>query len=437
MRCGPMLSFLKYLFILFLVVCGTAAGGYFYVTGKLEAISSAPVRAGSGVFRVAPGATPLGVMDELNGDPEDRFFYRLWFRLHPEYSSLKAGTYSLEKAVRIQDAFEILCSGKELAYYFPVVEGTRYEQILSRMAADSNIKMDLEPDKIPDFFTLNSKDPEGLLFPDSYRFTAGDTASSILRRSYGDLESYLKTEWDHRDPDLPLKDAYEALILASIVEKETSGAGEHATVAAVFINRLRQNMKLQSDPTTIYGVKDRYDGKIHRRDLDDVNPYNTYVIAGLPPTPIAVASRKSIQAVLHPEKVNYLYFVADGNGGHTFSTTLAEHNRAVASYLKVLRERKKQRAANASSAAEGNPAAASASDPAGVPEASGDTGAENAPDALPDGGAVSAAGKGSSPRSASASPRTHAAGSRRGTHRASSSGSRHRSATRGGGRKKR
>ena len=337
-----MISFIKYFFILILLAAGALAGAYFYVEGKLVSIDNSLLKAGNEIYTVAPGATPQSVVEDLVSEREDRIYYRLWFKLHPEFSSLKAGTYSLEKAHSLSEALAIICEGKELAFYFPVIEGTRYEQVVERLKRDPNVSYDLDDFDLSKVFLLNPANPEGLLFAESYRYTVGDRASDIIRRSYTDLEKYLNQAWDQRASDIPLKNVYEALILASIVEKETAKHTEYPLVAAVFSNRLKNHMKLQSDPTTIYGIKERYDGNITRKDLQDVNEYNTYVIDGLPPTPIAVASKSAIEAVLHPADVDYLYFVADGTGGHKFSRTLAEHNRAVASYVKLQRERRRQ-----------------------------------------------------------------------------------------------
>ena len=390
-----MLSFLKYLLVTALLLAVTIAGGYFYVVGRLDAIDSAPIRKVD-VYTVAPGTSPQKVVDDLALRPENRYLYRLWFRLNPEFAALKAGTYSLGKAQNLRQALELLCAGRELAFHFTVVEGTRYEQIIARLAREKDLVMDLEDGKVPEFFALNPNNPEGLLFAESYSYTAGDKASAVLKRSYTDLARYLDAQWKSRDDDLPLKTPYEALILASIVEKETARSGEYQLVASVFVNRLNRRMKLQSDPTTIYGIKDRYDGNIRRRDLEDVNPYNTNVIPALPPTPIAVASKAAIHAALHPAHTDYLYFVADGSGGHTFSRTLAEHNRAVSQYVKLQREQKKQKKAAAESEASQHAASAE--------EESGTADSDDAADG-PDGGAAAGAhDSGKSPGAAPSKP---------------------------------
>jgi len=176
--------------------------------------------------------------------------------------------------------------------------------------------------------------PEGWFFPDTYFFAAGSTDASILTRANRMMQDRLALAWAAREPGLPLATPEQALILASIVEKETGRAADRPLIAAVFINRLRQGMRLQTDPTVIYGLGERFDGNLRRRDLDTDQPFNTYTRDGLPPTPIAMPSQASLDAVLHPPASTYLYFVARGNGSSEFSSNLADHNRAVAKYQK-------------------------------------------------------------------------------------------------------
>ncbi len=179
---------------------------------------------------------------------------------------------------------------------------------------------------------------EGLFLAETYHFTKGVSDLDILKRAHRKLEGILNSAWETRQENLPLTSPYQALILASIIEKETAVESERERIASVFVNRLNKRMRLQTDPTVIYGMGDNYDGNIRKKDLRAPTPYNTYVINGLPPTPIAMPGEASIRAALNPEQSAYLYFVASGNGGHVFSKNLTEHNRAVRAYLKQLRQ---------------------------------------------------------------------------------------------------
>lgn len=181
---------------------------------------------------------------------------------------------------------------------------------------------------------------DGWLYPDTYNYTPNSTDLELLKRSTTRLQKALDKAWNERDENLPLADPYQMLILASIVEKETGIAAERPQVASVFINRLRANMKLQTDPTVIYGMGESYTGNIRKKDLETITPYNTYMIEGLPPTPIAMVSESALQAVAHPAKTDFYYFVADGNGGHKFTRNLNEHNKAVQEYLRWYRSQK-------------------------------------------------------------------------------------------------
>ncbi|MGI9339970.1 MAG: endolytic transglycosylase MltG, partial [Psychrobacter sp.] len=183
---------------------------------------------------------------------------------------------------------------------------------------------------------------EGWFTPDTYYYGEGATDTQVLTDLYKRQQQALTEAWENRAPDLPYESPYQALIMASIIEKETSIADERALVSAVFNNRLKQSMRLQTDPTIIYGMGDRYDGNIRRKDIDEKTSYNTYQIDGLPPTPISLPSPASIEATLHPADSEALYFVATGNGGHKFTNSLREHNNAVQEYLKVMREKKSQ-----------------------------------------------------------------------------------------------
>ena len=179
------------------------------------------------------------------------------------------------------------------------------------------------------------------MYPDTYNYTPNSTDLELLKRSTTRLQKALDKAWNERDENLPLADPYQMLILASIVEKETGVAAERPQVASVFINRLRANMKLQTDPTVIYGMGESYTGNIRKKNLETITPYNTYMIEGLPPTPIAMVSESALQAVSHPAKTDFYYFVADGSGGHKFTRNLNEHNKAVQEYLRWYRSQQK------------------------------------------------------------------------------------------------
>ncbi len=338
-----MLKFLKALLIILVVIAVGLYGGYRYLEMKMSDIDNAKLKSDLSVYKVKSGATAYTIISDLSLPQEDRILYKIWLRLHPEFSKFKAGTFSLKGATNLTEALKLLKNSQELSFNFTIVEGTRFDVVLKRLSKQENLTQDFDLEKYKDIFELNKDNPEGLLMADTYTYTIGDKASEVIKRSYADLIDFLNNEWEQKAEKLPLKTPYDALILASIVEKETSLEEEYPLVAAVFINRLNKGMKLQTDPTVIYGVKDHYDGNIRRSDLADVNPYNTYVIDGLPPTPIAIASKKAIHAVLHPADVPYLFFVATGHGGHTFTNNIKEHNKAVRTYLTEQKAQKKSK----------------------------------------------------------------------------------------------
>jgi UPF0755 protein len=275
--------------------------------------------------------------------------------------SLQAGEFEFRRQASLADVLETLAQGKAVLYRLTIPEGLTSQQVVARLRADENLSGDVT--EIP---------PEGSLLPDTYRFSRGMARSDLLERMQADQRRFIAAVWDKRQPDLPIQTAEQALILASIVEKETGRADERERVAAVFVNRLRRKMRLQSDPTIVYGIvggQGSLGRPITRSDIDTRTPYNTYQIDGLPPTPIANPGRATIQATLNPAKTQDLYFVADGTGGHTFSTTLREHNDAVQVWRKVERE---IRARQAAAAPAGSPATATdATDPPSVTTARG------------------------------------------------------------------
>lgn len=257
-------------------------------------------------------------------------------KLRPELAQLKAGTYRLQPGMDVEQLLRLVVSGKEAQFSIRFIEGNRlndWSNILRDAPYLEKKSVDMTPTELNTLIGFNGEGSlEGWLYPDTYLYTAGTTDVEILKRAYKRMQTSLDEEWKGRDRDLPYKNAYEMLIMASIIEKETGVESERSQVSSVFVNRLKKNMRLQTDPTVIYGLGDKYRGKIYRSDLDNHTAYNTYKIDGLPPTPIAMPSLASLKAAAHPAKTEYLYFVADGKGGHTFSRNLNEHNRAVQVY---------------------------------------------------------------------------------------------------------
>ncbi len=259
-----------------------------------------------------------------------------WFKLlayrQGVVNKLKAGEYELPPGSTAGQLLQLFVAGKSRQYSITIPEGWTFRQMLELIANDPQITHTL--DKLDSAaimaeLAVPEKHPEGLFFPDTYFFEKNTSDLSLLRRAYDKMHNIIAEEWPKRDKGLPLETPYQALILASIVEKETADASERGLIAGVFIRRLQKGMLLQTDPTVIYGMGDGYQGNIRRKDLVAATPYNTYVIKGLPPTPICLPGLAAIRAVLHPQPGSSLYFVARGDGRHVFSTTLSEHNRAV------------------------------------------------------------------------------------------------------------
>ncbi len=301
-----------------------------------QQLDSVLLKGNSRLYTVAKGAKAKDVLVELAAEPVSPFWSVVWLKLHPELSQIKAGTYKIEKGWNVKHALLVFVSGKEAVFSVTLIEGQRIEDWLSALGKSPYLEQPLTPDDLNSLrseFNIEQENIEGWFLPETYSYTVGSTSRDILRRAHNEMKSYLEKSWKSRDKSVPYSSPYEALIMASIIEKETGKVDERPRIASVFVNRLNKKMKLQTDPTVIYGVKDRYDGNIRRRDLEDDNPYNTYVIDGLPPTPIAMPGKAAIKAALHPDKTNYLYFVAKGGGAHKFSTSLAEHNNAVRRYV--------------------------------------------------------------------------------------------------------
>ena len=273
---------------------------------------------------------------------DDPWLFILLAKLKGVETRVRAGEYQLESGQTPDDLIDVFVHGSSIQYSLTVIEGWTFRQMLDALAGDSVIEHRLEGktnEEIMNLIGYPGQHPEGMFFPDTYRFPKGTSDIEFLRRAYQVMQQHLEREWSQRDSDLPLESSYEALILASIIEKETGAGFERPLIAGVFTERLKRNMRLQTDPTVIYGLGESFDGDIRFRDLKKDTPYNTYRRAGLTPTPIALPGLDSIRAALHPAKTKALYFVSKGDGTHHFSETLEEHNAAVNRYQ--LKGRKK------------------------------------------------------------------------------------------------
>ena len=261
--------------------------------------------------------------------------FELLALIRGERSLLKSGEYVFTQGMPASDVLGDLVAGRVKSYQITFIEGWTLKRCLEALAASPGLIKTLSGIDDPGLIALNQQgisSAEGLFDANTFRYVRGDTDRDLLQRAQKQLTEKLAGYWNQRPQDLPLNSSYEALILASIVEKETGIAEERSRIAGVFYNRINSGMRLQSDPTTIYGLGDRYTGRLTREQLREETPYNTYRIDGLPPTPISLVSDSAIAAVLNPEIHGYFYFVSNSNGGHVFSRTLEEHNTAVAIY---------------------------------------------------------------------------------------------------------
>ena len=288
-------------------------------------------------FTVPPGAHVRAVARDLRArgvgiHPTELW---LWYKLRGLDGRIRSGTYELAAPMTIDALLDKLVRGDVLIVPIRFIEGWTFRQMRAAIDAEPELRhdtRDLDEAEILRRIGASEKRAEGLFFPDTYLFSPGLSDLEIYRRAYESMQQLLRQAWSGRQSDLPYRTPYEALVLASIIEKETGLESERTSVAAVFVNRLRRGMLLQSDPTTIYGMGERFDGNLRKRDLQTDSEYNTYTRAGLPPTPIALPGKASITAALQPADTRALYFVARGDGSSEFSADLASHNRAVSKY---------------------------------------------------------------------------------------------------------
>ena len=343
--------FLNFLMSLAVMLCLAAIGIFYYMItsfeepGPLKTNTNFIVRSGAGLNEIANSLVRVGVIEN------SRVFRYMANSYMKEGETLKAGEYEIKAGSSMKQVVELFESGKSILYSVTMPEGLTVVQMFARLAADETLEGPL-PTELP---------PEGSLRPDTYRFTRGTSRAEIVSQMQASQEKLVREIWSRRDADLPIKTIEEFVTLASIVEKETGKDDERAHVASVFLNRLNKKMRLQSDPTILYGLfggAGRPAGRpIYQSDIKKETPYNTYVINGLPPGPIANPGRAALEAVANPWKTEDLYFVADGTGGHVFAKTLEEHNANVRRWRKIVAERK------AAAEAQGQQAPAQDGDP--------------------------------------------------------------------------
>ena len=286
---------------------------------------------------VPTGSTPSGTFNRLEADGvlEDAFWLRLYWRFNLATQPLHSGEYRMLPGMSAQGLIGLWQRGEVVQYSLTLVEGWNFRQVRAALAKNDKLEQTLaglSDSELMEKLGHAGVFPEGRFFPDTYRFVRGMTDAEVLEKAYDRLEEVLAKEWSKRSPDVPYSEPYQALIMASLVEKETGVPQERGQIAGVFVRRMQIGMMLQTDPTVIYGLGERYNGKLTRASLREPTPYNTYVIFGLPPTPIAMVGREAIHAALNPVAGSSLYFVARGDGSHVFSDDLDAHNNAVREY---------------------------------------------------------------------------------------------------------
>lgn len=288
---------------------------------------------------IEPGTNPAEVARAwvaAGVQTDARWLYQ-WFKLSGQAKLIRAGSYEVHAGVTPRELLDKMVRGDQVLEQLRLIEGWNWRQVRAALAAAPHLKLttaSLSDAEVMAALGQPGIAPEGRFFPDTYAYSRGVSDLTVLKRAHAAMQRRLAAAWGQRAADLPLKNADEALILASIVEKETGAPGDRSKVAAVFVNRLRLGMPLQTDPTVIYGLGEAYGGNLRKRDLTTDTPFNTYTRTGLPPTPIAMPGAASLQAALQPAAVKSLYFVARGDGSSEFSDDLAAHNRSVNKYIR-------------------------------------------------------------------------------------------------------
>ncbi|MEZ9784736.1 endolytic transglycosylase MltG [Vibrio breoganii] len=329
------------------IICILLAGaGLFYVWNQLDGYVNQSVKIDEPTLVTIESGTSFNSLlnrFEKDGWIEPSDFSRLLRRAHPELTQVKAGTFQVQPNLTLKQTLLDLVHGQQMQFSITFVEGSTFKEWRTMFDEAPHLihtTKDMTEAEIAEALQIDREKLEGLFLAETYHYTVGMSDLDIMKRSHTQLNRVLEQYWGQRQDKLPLKNAYEALILASIIEKETAVPEERPLVSSVFVNRLNIGMRLQTDPTVIYGMGDKYKGNIRKRDLQTPTPYNTYTKYGLTPTPIAMVGEEAIAAAVDPDDSKYLYFVASGDGGHVFSKNLRDHNRAVQEYLRKLRARK-------------------------------------------------------------------------------------------------
>lgn len=314
-----------------------AAGGLWWLQQPLPLATGASDKEPL-LVTINPGSSAQTVADTLSssGVNTPSLLLYAWFRLSGQARDIKAGTYELSDGTTPRTLLSKLVRGEQALRSITLLEGWNIRQVLQAVRASPDLTQDMEGLSQNDIMALigyPGRHPEGRFFPDTYRVVTRAPASSVLKQAAQAMEQRLAKAWEQRDPASPLRSADEALVLASIIEKETGLESDRRRIGGVFSNRLRIGMRLQTDPAVIYGLGERFDGNLRRVDLQTDTPYNTYTRAGLPPTPIAIPGTASLMAAVQPMNTNSIYFVSRGDGSSQFSATLEEHNAAVQRYI--------------------------------------------------------------------------------------------------------
>jgi len=319
----------KLLSLIMIIVAALVIDFYFFLNKPLGVTSEQTI-----IFLPGTSVSALARNLENKKIITNRMYFSVWAKVTGSARKLKAGEYVISPELNTLQLFSLLKQGKSRLYSLTLVEGFTFKQMMQRINQSENLTHQLQAlsdVEIMQKIGHDGEHPEGQFFPDTYRFSKGLTDIELLKIAYNEMQTRLNKLWLQRDKTLPLKSAYEALILASIVEKESAIADERKVISGVFINRLRKGMRLQTDPTVIYGLGDQYNGNIRYKHLRTDTPYNTYTRKGLPPTPIAMPGQGALEAAMHPDTTQSIYFVAmsDKSGRHIFSSTLKEHESAV------------------------------------------------------------------------------------------------------------